>query len=196
MKLSIKKKLNKLSSGAQSKIVLYKLEEDVVNLKLAGLTHEQIANEMNKNGKLPKGEQITAYMVQGFLAKIPEVTKAIVRQNNSRLVKVVNNNLDILTEINSMFKRTKTLLDQMELKAAEKDKHINPYQYKAVASELRETLRLMLDISKDMNDFENIKRFMQIILEVLKAEAPQAIPKIIERLKLAKGTNWFSEMLK
>lgn len=198
MKSKVAKALEKTNKLTRSKIVKYKLEEDVVNLKLAGLTIDQIVEELNSGGKVPYDDPITANMVIYFLETLPDVEKLVVRENKDRLVDVVNNNLDILHEVNSLFQRTKNLLDDMERRAKAKstNKFTNPYQYKAVASELRETLKLMLEISKDMNDYDNIKRFMQIILEVLREEAPQAIPTIIERLRLAKGTNWFSEMLR
>ncbi len=182
----------------RSKIVKYKLEEDAVNLRLAGLSFVQIAEELNASGKIPEGDSVSSETVKLFLTKLPQVTKALVRENESRLVNVVNSNLDILHEVSALFQRTKILLDEMEERAKSRGEnaHTNPYQYKAVASELRETLKLMMDISKDMSDYDNVKKFMQIILGVLREEAPQAIPSIIERLKLAKGTNWFSELLR
>lgn len=192
-----KKALDKaIDDMSRSKIVKFKLEEDVINLRLAGMSPEHIAEELSASGKLPEGESISVKTVSRFLDKLPQVSKELVENNKSRLLQVVDNNLDIVHEINGLYKRTKHLLDGLELAAEEKGKMVSPYHYKAVASEMRELLKQMNDINKDISDYNNIRKFMEIIMDVLRQEAPQSIPTIIERLKLAKGTGWFSEMLK
>ena len=93
-----------------------------------------------------------------------------------------------------MYLRSKDLLDDLEDQALDNSRITSPYQYKAVASEMRESLRLMMDIQKELNDYVNIRNFMNIILNVLKEECPEKIPIIAARLKATKGTTWFSEV--
>lgn len=189
------KEVNIVSPTNKSKIVKYKLEEDCVNLRNAGLSYQQIADELNNSGKVPKDDPIDKYVVMRFLDKLPEIQRQIVKEDKRRLIQVVNNNLDIIQEVTELFAKSKNLIEQMEQDAFEKGRHINPYMYKAVASEMREMLKLMTDIQKEINDYNNIRRFMEIVLETLKEEAPDKIPIIAEKLRLSKGTKWFADII-
>lgn len=183
-------------TSKQSKIVKYKIEEDVVNLRMSGMSYQQIADEMNASGKVPDNDPLDKYVVMRFFEKLPEVSKQIVKEDRRRLVQVVNNHLDIIHEVTSLFNKTKMLLEAMEEDAYEKGKFVNPYQYKAVVSELREFLKQMTDIQKEINDYNNIRKFMDIVLTTLREECPDKIPVIAEKLKLARGTAWFADMMR
>lgn len=183
------------SNTKQSKIVKYKLEEDVVNLRRAGLSYQQIADELNDSGKVPENDEINKYVIMRFLEKLPEINKEIVKQDKRRLVQVVNNNLDIIHEVNTLFNKTKNLLEMMEEEAHQRGKHIDPYRFKAVSSEMREMLKQMMEIQKEINDYNNIKKFMEIVIQTLREECPDKIPIIAEKLKLAKGTQWFADLM-
>jgi hypothetical protein len=189
------KKITVVSPTKQSKIVKYKLEDDCVNLRRSGFSYQEIADELNNSGKVPAEDKIDKYVIARFLEKIPEITKALVQEDKRRLLEVVNTNFDVFYEINSLFSKTKMLLEFMEEDAAEKNKLIDPYRFKAVASEMREMLRQMTEIQKEVNDYNNVRKFMEIVLQVLQEEAPEKIPTIAERLKVAKGTQWFADML-
>lgn len=184
-----------VSTTKQSKIVKYKLEEDCVNLRYSGLSYQQIAEELNASGKVPPDDPIDKWVVMRFLEKLPEVSRQIVKEDRRRLVQVVNNNMDIIFEVNNMFSKTKQLLEAMEEDAYNRGRFVNPYQYKAVVSEMREMLKLMTEIQKEVNDYNNVRKFMEIVLSVIKEECPDKIPIIIEKLRLAKGTNWFAEIM-
>jgi len=184
-----------VSTTKQSKIVKYKLEEDCVNLRYSGLSYQQIADELNASGKVPPDDPIDKWVVMRFLEKLPEVSRQIVQEDRRRLVQVVNNNMDIIFEVNNMFSKTKQLLEAMEEDAYNRGKFVNPYQYKAVISEMREMLKLMTEIQKEVNDYNNVRKFMEIVLSVIKEECPDKIPIIIEKLRLTKGTNWFAEFM-
>lgn len=188
-------KIKIVSPTNKSKIVKYKLEEDCVNLRKSGLSYQEIAEELNASGKVPEDDPIDEYVVMRFLKKIPQVTKQLVKEDKKRLLQVVNTNFDILHEINSLFSKTKNLLENMEADAYDKGKLINPYQFKAIVSEMREMLRQMMEIQKEMNDYENVRMFMEIVLETLQKEAPDKLPIITEKLKMAKGTQWFANLL-
>lgn len=183
------------STTKQSKIVKYKLEEDCVNLRMAGMSFQQIADELNMDERVPKDDPIDKYVVMRFLEKIPDIQKQIVMEDKRRLVQVVNNNLDIIHEVTSLFHKTKNLLEQMEEDAFNKGRHMNPYQYKAVVSEMREMLKQMTEIQKEINDYNNVRRFMEIVLTTLKEEAPDKIPIIAERLRAVRNTSWFADIM-
>ena len=189
------KKVAVVSTTKQSKIVKYKLEEDCVNLRRAGLSYQEIADELNASEKVPNDDKIDKFVVARFLEKIPEITKQLVQEDKRRLLEVVNTNFDVFYEINALFSKTKTLLEFMEEDAIEKGKLIDPYRFKAVASEMREMLRQMTDIQKEVNDYNNVRKFMEIILQVLQDEAPDKIPIIAEKLRVVKGTQWFADMM-
>lgn len=180
----------------QSKIVKYKLEDDCVSLRKAGLSYNQIAEELNGSGKIPGGDSIDKHVLKRFFAKLPEIQQEIVRGDKQRLVEVVNTNMDIVYEVSHMYERTKILLESMEEDAISKGRYVNPYQYKAVISEMREMIKQMTDIQREINDFDNVRMFMSIILDTIKEEAPDTLPLIVDKLNSVKGTQWFSGMFK
>lgn len=187
--------LFEVSSTKKSKIVKYKLEEDCVMLRQGGMSFQQIADELNQSGKVPESDPLDKYVVMRFFEKLPEVQKQIIKEDKRRLVAVVNNNLDIIHEINELFGKTKMLLQHMEDDAYERGRTLDPYRFKAVASEMREMLKQMTEIQREINDYNNIRKFMEIVMQTLKEEAPDAIPTIAARLKMTKGTTWFSDMV-
>jgi lipid II:glycine glycyltransferase (peptidoglycan interpeptide bridge formation enzyme) len=105
--------------ATRNKIVRYKLEEDCVLLKKSGLTHKQIAEELNNSGKLPNNDLINRDDVDRFIKRVPSVEKTLVKESKDRLVQVVNTNFDIIHELGSLFSRTKNLLEAMEERAEE-----------------------------------------------------------------------------
>jgi len=177
------------------RIVKYGLEEDVVLLRKAGYSIKQIVNELNNSGKVPADDPITIETVNYFLTNLPRVQKEIVRHHKQRMINTVNINFDIIYELTSLFERTKNLMDAMEKRAEEQGKLISAKAFKDLSSEMREMLRHMMDIQKEINDYENVRKFMEIVIQVLQEECPEKIPIIAERLRLTKGTQWFSSMM-
>lgn len=184
-----------VSSTKKSKIVKYKIEEDVVMLRQSGMSYQQIADELNASEKVPLDDQLDKYVVMRFLEKLPQIQQQLVRDDKRRLVSVVSANMDIVHEISDLYGKTKSLLSMMEDDALEKGRILDPYRFKAVASEMRELLKQMTDIQKEINDYDNIRKFMEIVLDTLKDEAPESIPVIAQKLRLTKGTNWFADMV-
>lgn len=187
---------NKARSVKLSKIVKYKLEEDCVNLRKQGFSYQAIADELNSSGKVPDNDSIDKFVISRFLEKMPEVTRALIKEDKGRLMKVVNTSFDVYYEINSLFGKTKAMLEFMEEEAASKGKLTNPYKYKAIVSEMREMLKQMTEIQKEVNDYNNVRKFMEIVLGVLQTECPEKLPIIIERLKVVRDTKWFADMMK
>ncbi|WP_426455325.1 hypothetical protein ACP26L_36475 (plasmid) [Paenibacillus sp. S-38] len=185
-----------VSTTNKSKIVKYELEADVVNLRKSGLSFQDIADELNGSGKVPASDPLDKFVVMRFLQKMPEINRQIIQGDKARLVEVVNTNMDIVSEVQGLFHRAKFMLEVMEENAAEQGKVVDPYRFKAVASEMRELLKQMTEIQKEINDADNVRNFMQIVLDTLKAECPEKIPVIAEKLRVLKGTQWFSDMMR
>lgn len=179
----------------QSKIVRYKLEEICFNLKQVGLSYSQIADELNATGKVPENDKIDKAVVARFFDKLPKITKEIVSRSDNKIMKVVNSNLDVIFETTNLFNKTKFLLDDIERDAYDKGKLVDPYRYKALASEMRELLKQMMEIHKEINDYKNIKKFIEIIIQTVSEEAPSALPIIIERLKACRESHWFGDIV-
>ena len=176
-----------------SKIIQYGLEQDTVNLRQAGLSYQRIADELNASGKVPEDDPINADIVKRFLDHIPEVNRELVRRDEKRMLAVVNNSMDIISEMTTLYGKTARLLEIIEEKAYEEGTIIDPHKFKALSSEMREMLKMMIEIQKELNDYENTKKFMEIVMETVAEECPQSIPIIIDRLKMSRETKWIGQ---
>jgi len=176
------------------KIVKYGLIEKAIELREKGLSYQKIADELNK--ELPEDDKIDLFAVKRFFDKLPELKQEVVQKDQSLIIRVVNKELDLIEEINELYYKAKSVLETMEREAMEKGRNIDPYRFKAVASEMRELLKQMVEIQKEINDYNNVRKFMEIVMSVLQKEVPDKIPIIIEELKIAKGTQWFANMMR
>ncbi len=179
----------------RSKITKYKIEEDVINMRKLGYTYQEIADEVNNSGKVPEDDPLNFVTIARFINKYPEVNKKLVQEEKKRLLEVVNTNFDVYNEINMLYGKTSKMLDLLEERAIERNGSIDPYRFKAITSEMRENLRFMLDIQKEINDYNNIRKFMEIVIKVLQEEVPEKIPIIAERLRVGQDTKWFANIV-
>jgi len=177
-----------------SKIVKYNLEQDVVSLRHAGLSYQAIADELNASGKVPAKDAISATNVQRFLDQIPEINRELVKRDKKKMLAVVNNSMDIIAEMTTLYGKTATLLEALESEAYEEGRTLDPHKFKALSSEMREMLKMMIEIQKELNDYENTRKFMEIVLETVAEECPQSIPIIIEKLKMSQETKWIGQV--
>jgi hypothetical protein len=178
-----------------SKIVKYKIEQDVIALRQQNLSYQKIADEMNASGKVPAADPIDKFVVMRFLDTVPAVTKEIVSNSKRRMVEVVNSQMDVIFEVKTMYEKTKAIINAMEEDWVQKNKPINAYAWKALISEMREMLKHMGDIQREINDYDNVRKFMEVVIETLSDECPEKIPTIAERLRAAKGTQWFADLI-
>jgi hypothetical protein len=191
------KEINIVSPTKQSKVVKYKIEQDVVNLRSQGFSYQDIADELNASGKVPPDGLLDKYVIMRFLEKMPEITRQIVQEDKRRLVEIVQINMDIVHETSGLYHRAKAILEAMETRAATSEYgYVDPYRFKAIASEMRELLKSMTEIQREVSDADNVRKFMEIVMDVLKQEAPDKIPIIADKLRVMKGTQWFSDMMK
>ncbi len=192
------KRVNKATSmvhtTCKSKIEKYKLEEMAIRLREEEhLTYQEIAEKLNISGLVPSDDEIKLWTVERFLKKIPEVKKHLLHQDKRRLLKVMNKQVDIIDETLLLYNRTKTLLINMENKAAESNGTINTKSYKALCSEMRVLLKQMTEMQKQINDFENVKKFMEIVLETVHDVAPQALNPILDKLRIKQNSVWLTK---
>ena len=87
-----------------NKIVRYKLEEDTILLKKSGLTHQQIADELNQSGKIPNNDLVTRDDVDRFMKNSP-LKKRLLKEQEQHMDAV---NTNFIHEIGSLFTRTRT----------------------------------------------------------------------------------------
>lgn len=178
-----------------SKIEKFNLAQDCVDLRRAGLSFTAIADELNATGRVPEGEKISKFAVSKFFSQLPNITRAIVKEKREYLIDSVNAGFDICHELKDVYNKTKIFLELMEEESVEKGRMMDAYRYKAVVSELREFLSQMSEIQKEMNDYDNIRAFMEVVIKTLQEECPEQLPIIAHKLKLAKGTSWFASMV-
>ena len=179
------------SSTLKSKIEKYGLEDMVIRLRNEnGMTYEEIATALNNSGKVPMDDEINLWVVERYLKKIPQIQKNLMQQDKRRLLKVMNNQVDIIGETTSLYNRTKGLLLNMEQEATDKDLLVSSKAYKAMCSEMRALLKQMTDIQKEVNDFDNVKKFMEIVLETVQECAPESMPMILDKLRIKQNSVW------
>jgi hypothetical protein len=182
-------------SKGRNRIIKYKLEHDCILLKNTGLRESVIAQNLNNSGKVPLNDLVTYQDVNNFFIALPEIQQGIVTVDKATMVRSVSLHFDLIHEISSLFARTKKMLDKMEEKADEQDRLVGAMSYKAISSEMREMLRHMTDVQKDLMEYDNVRRFMEVVIGVLQTECPAQIPKIAAKLRITKGTQWFSSLL-
>lgn len=185
-----------MTTEIKSKVVKYGLEEDVIALKRQGLSLQAIADELNATDKVPDDDQLDKHVIKRFLDSAPKVTNEIVQASRKRMLSVVNNQLDIVHEVNHLYNQTRQLLDFMVEEALENDKLPSATNYKMMSSELNAFLRLMMDIQKEINTYDNVKKFMEIVIATVKQHAPEALPIILRELKEVQGARWFADQFK
>lgn len=179
--------------GSIGKIELWGLEKDVIELRKIGLSYQQIVDELFQRGKVPEGEKLDKYVIKRFLDKVPEL-KTIVRGSKKRIVQAVSAELDIIYEVSLFAAKCRNLLELLEEEALEHSTLPNPGHFKALSSEMREWLKMMKEIQKEIADYNNVRTFMKIVLETVKKEAPKALPSILRQMQEMKSASWFDGM--
>jgi hypothetical protein len=185
-----KKPHPKFAERCVSRIEKYNLMDIVVRMKRKGESYSAIARHINESGLLPEGLTVNVKMLSTFMTnRMPEIKSEIIKSDQRRLLKAANTQLDIMAEVNNLYIRTKNKLFDYEQNINTK---ISPKEYKALCSEMRELLKQVLDLQKEVLNFENIKMFMDIVLNTVKDLAPEALQPILDKLRVHKGTAWMT----
>lgn len=179
---------NRPVRGKIPKIIKYGLEDETIDLLKKGYTCKNIADILNTEyaEKIPDDDLINYLNVYRYVEKIPEIKKELIKKDRRRIIKLVNENIDTIHETNVLYHRTKKVLDILEEQADSDDGIPNPHHYKAVVSELREFLKMNIELQKEIKDYEAVKMFMDIVLNTVQKHAPEALPKILDAIKSTK----------
>lgn len=174
-----------------STVIKYQLEQDAINLREAGLSYQKIADELNASGKIPIDDPVNADIVRRFLDNLPNLKREMMKRDTNRMLNVVDNSIDIISEMTTLYGKAKNILDALEQRALDNDRVLDPYRFKALSSEMREMLKQMTDMQKDLHDHNNTRIFMETVMEILQEISPEAIPILVEKLKSNKTSHIF-----
>ena len=192
--LPVRKKMNRIEEHG--------LEEHAIALLTANprLTYEQIAQELNKIAGLEDSvEKITKKVVFNYSKVYPEARREVLLANRKmrRDLVLEGAEFDMLKIYKDQAARLTFLIDEMEQEALDEGVLPDPKSYKALSSELRETLKQIESIHKSVYDMEVVREFLKDVVETLKDVSPQALAEFTNRMKSKRdGEHVVSEILK
>lgn len=173
--------------GTQSKIEKYDLTEATLNLlkMIPKLTYQQICEEINEMGKVPPEDRITVDNLTHFVKAVPEVRREVMKANRQHMRRVVFDSaeFDMLGHLKEMAARTAFMIETMEELSMDEGKLPDAKDYKALSSELRETLKQIENIHKEIYDMEVVREFLMEVVRTLKDVAPEALPAFIQKMR-------------
>lgn len=187
--------------GVQSKIEKYDLVSHAINLLTVTpkMSYKQIAEELNSIGDVPAEEAITPQNVADFAKSYPEVRKEILLANRQHMRKLVfeSAEFDMLGLLKDMAARTAFMIEAMEQMALEEGTLPDAKDYKALSSELREILKQIEGIHKEVYDMEVVREFLIEVVKTLKEVSPEALQAFIAKMKGKRENSMIvSELLK
>lgn len=187
--------------GVQSKIEKYDLVGHAISLLTVTpkMSYKDIAEELNVIGDVPEDEKISPVNVSEFAKNYPEVRKEILLANRQHMRKLVMDSaeFDMLGALKDMAGRLTFMIDAMEQFALDEGMLPDPKGYKALSSELRETLKQIEGIHKEVYDMEVVREFLIEIIKTLKEVSPEALQAFITKMKGKRDNNHLvSELLK
>jgi hypothetical protein len=173
--------------GVQSKIEKYNLLEDTLNLLkvIPKLTYQQICDEVNVIGSVPPEDFITVDNLTHFIRSMPEVRREVLLANKSHMRKLVFDSaeFDMLSHLKDMAARTAFMMDTMEELSLQEGKVPKASDYKALNSEMRETLKQIEGIHKEVYQMEVVREFLLEVVRTLKDVSPESLAIFIQKMK-------------
>ncbi len=173
--------------GAQSKIEKYELTQEAITLLkvMPKMSYNEIASELNTIGNVPEEDLITYENVSNFAKSYPGVRSQVMIANKAYLRKTVfeGAEFDMLGQLREMAFNTKFMLDTLQDMAMENGGMPEGKEYKAYHSELRETLKQIESIHKEVYDMDVVREFLIEVIKTLKEVAPEALPAFIAKMK-------------
>jgi hypothetical protein len=187
--------------GRPSKIEQYGLIQHAIDLLKVQpkLTYQQIADELNVIGQVPPEDHITAENVAHFAKAYPEIRREILLANRAHMRKLVleSAEFDMLGTLKDMAARFTFMIDAMEEDAFSEGRLPNATAYKAITSELRETLKQIENIHKEVYDMEIVRQFLIEVVKTLQEVSPEALQAFIAKMKGKRENNHIvNELLK
>lgn len=173
--------------GAQSKIERYDLMGHAINLLTVQpkMSYKDIAEELNSIGDVPSDDSITSDNVSHFAKSYPQVRREILLANRQQMRKMVMESaeFDMLGQLKDMAARTGFMLDAMEQMSLDEGELPDAKDYKALSSELRETLKQIEGIHKEVYDMEVVREFLIEVVKTLKEVSPESLEAFITKMK-------------
>lgn len=187
--------------GVQSKIEKYDLVGHAISLLTVTpkMSYKAIAEELNTIGDVPEEDLVTTQNVTDFTKSYPEVRKEVLLANRQHMRKMVMESaeFDMLGMLKDMVGRLTFMIDTMEQFAMDEGTIPDPKSYKALTSELRETLKQIESIHKEVYDMEIVREFLIEVIKTLKEVSPEALPSFINKMKgKRENSHIVSELLK
>lgn len=155
------------------------------------LTYDQVAHELNVMANLTEGRKIDRLAVQAVVYRNQEVRAQLMLQNREHMRKIVleGAEFDMLHTLKDMASRLTFMIDTYEEMCITQGDLPDPHKYRALNSELRETLKFIESIHKDIYDMNIVREFLVDILQTLKETSPEAFNKFVKKVKLKKESN-------
>lgn len=173
--------------GNQSKIEKYGVMEHAISLLkvIPKMSYTAIAEELNTIGNVPADELITDENVAQFARNYPEVRKEVLLANRQHMRKMVfeGAEFDMLGQLKEMAFNCRFLLDNLQDLALDNGQLPSGKDFKAFNSELRETLKQIEGIHKEVYDMDVVREFLVEVVKTLKDVAPEALPHFISKMK-------------
>ena len=173
--------------GAPSKLEKYGLVEHALTLLKVQpkLTYQQICDELNEIGNVPPDDFITVDNLTHFVKNVPEVRREVMLADRARMRKLVfeSAEFDLLGHLKEMAARTAFMIEAMEESCLMEGKLMKPSDYKALNSELRETLKQIEGIHKEIYQMEVVREFLLEVVKTLKEVSPEALQAFIQKMK-------------
>lgn len=173
--------------GFQSKLAKNDLEDTAMTLLTAipKLTYQEICDELNAMAGLEGTEAITVDNITHFAKNVPEVRKEVMLANRQHLRKFVfeSAEFNMLGYLKEMTARTMFMLETLEEENLANGTIMSPKDYKALNSELRETLKQIEGIHKEIYQMEVVREFLLEVVKTLKEVSPEALPTFIAKMK-------------
>lgn len=188
-------------TGVQSKIEKYDLVGHAINLLTVTprMSYKDIAEELNEIGDVPEEDHITSQNVNQFSKSYPDVRREVLLANRQRMRKLVMESaeFDMLGTLKDMAARTSFMIDSMEQMSLEEGELPDAKDYKALSSELRETLKQIEGIHKEVYDMEVVREFLVEVIKTLKEVSPESLEIFITKMKgKRENSHIVSEILK
>lgn len=173
--------------GFPSKLEKYNLVEHALTLLKVTpkLTYQQICDELNAIGNVPPEDAITVDNLTHFVKTVPEVRREVMLANKNYMRKLVFDSaeFDMLGHLKEMAARTAFMIEALEEAYLAEGKLMKPSDYKALNSELRETLKQIEGIHKEIYQMEVVREFLLEVVKTLKEVSPEALQAFIQKMK-------------
>lgn len=187
--------------GVQSKIEKYDLVGHAISLLTVTpkMSYKAISEELNAIGDVPEEDLISVQNITDFARNYPEVRREVLLANRQHMRKMVMESaeFDMLGTLKDMAGRLTFMIDAMEQFALDEGMLPDPKGYKALTSELRETLKQIESIHKEVYDMEIVREFLIEVIKTLKEVSPEALPSFIAKMKgKRENSHIVSELLK